>query len=270
MLQAGLLTLTDRVYLAAVLRSGLGRDGKAISGQSIVYGQQPAGPTVDFSTQLITHCLRSGILKFHEPLNPSAAGFEYDLDNMPTKLSRWTPSYGVFELNLIDVVDPTQVVSLTCLPDDSAMDYDEITNDARNICRLVAEEECIAYLYERCEALQLEVQIGEIGRGQVRKALDWFSVGQVRSLIWRSTKDVLRYITEHHKSRERQKHLPAKFLLNFSERARANGWEIKPYSLPIDRSAIVSVVAHQLLKSGDKWDQIVIEPSADTPTTADV
>jgi len=147
------------------------------------------------------------------------------------------------------------------LPDD-ILDPPENLEVALALWKEIGIAECAAYFEDRCRALGVDFELTGKGEAHIEKALAWFSIGEVRNLIWMCTKNVFVKIREDRIPRPMQKHLPAKFLINLAKRAHLGEWNLKPYRRPRDRAALIEVIAHQLLRIGDEWETRVIGPEA--------
>ena len=210
---------------------------------------------------LLISLIDRGAIRIADVPSENAVDFKYGDDNEPSGIERWYPFRVTYKINIRGIETPADEVNLSYLPDGILTESEANSEIAVALWKEIAEEECTSYLEERCYKLRLAFELTEKGRSHVAKALEWFSVAQVRKLIWMSTKDVLSFIREHGAHPAQQKHLPAKFLLNKAERAKANGWEMKPYNQPQNRCALVEVVAHQLLGIGDKWEMEIVSKS---------
>lgn len=245
------LTLRDKTYLAAVVRSALHDDG-VIYGSKLINNSVPISPTHEFAQKIITALVSKDILVFYEYPPRHCIQFNYDTNGAPISVKTWDPFCPNYAINIDGISGPAEEYKLSFVPQISA---DEPSDEALGIWLDVAIEECVSYMSERISRIRFQFEANMETREIARMALGYFSVSQIRNLIWQTERDLLQYVQKYKVERGLRKELPNKFLLKKIQRAQSEGWAVNNYTLPAQlRPSIIDIVAHEVLEMGDKWE----------------
>jgi hypothetical protein len=111
----------------------------------------------------------------------------------------------------------------------------------------IAMAECESYLVFCLERHGLEFKPGTQTRAAIEKGLQWFTIGQMFNLIWRSARDAAAYLARERVPRQQAANSAVTRLRTQIERAYAEGWAVQGYGR--DSRLPVSAISHLLLTS---------------------
>ncbi|MEU4636002.1 restriction endonuclease [Micromonospora chalcea] len=214
-------------------------------------------PTTEYDVKLLSLLRDSGLVQLHPSSSPES--FVWNDDGSLS--DSFYPTHGAYYLtgrgSLDDRVDDYlksfgKISSRSSWPDRWVEQFPSFWLD-------VAVAECKAYLVNMLKRHGLEFAPGQKTDDVFRRALKWYSIGQVFYFIWRAAKESAAY-------RVREK-VPAKQAANSAvtrisadvDRAYAQGWQVSVYRR--DSRLPLSTLSHLLfVRSLDLDDPMAYSP----------
>ncbi|MFY1593087.1 restriction endonuclease [Micromonospora sp. WMMD737] len=218
-------------------------------------------PTFDYDFSLLSSLTDSGLLRLHP--SSSRDAFVWNDDgtlgdsHYPALVSYYLPGSGPLEDRAEKYLKSfAEVVSREAWPDRWIGQFSRFWVD-------VAVAECKAYLVHMLERHGLDFTPGQKTDDVFRRALKWFSIGQVFYFIWRAAKESAAYL-----ARER---VPAKQAANSAvtrisgevDRAYAQGWQVSVYHR--DSRLPLSTLSHILFSRALRLDDPMSYSPVDLP-----
>jgi hypothetical protein len=218
-------------------------------------------PTPEYDFRLLDKVTDLGLLRIH-PSSP-VESFVWNDDgtlgdsHYPTRVAYHLTGVGSLDGRVEEYLKSfAAVVSRETWPDRWADQFSDFWFD-------VAVEECKAYLVQMLQRHGLEFTPGQKTDDVFRRALKWYSIGQVFYFVWRAAKESAAY-------RAREK-IPAKQAANSAvtkisaevDRAYAQGWQVSVYRR--DSRVAVSTLSHILFSRALKLDDPMAYSPIDLP-----
>lgn len=218
-------------------------------------------PTPDYDFKLLEMLVNQSLLRVHpsSPLDSFAWNDDGTLKNAhyPTLVSYYLPGSGLLKERAEAYLrNFSSVVSRENWPDLWVDQFSEFWFD-------VAVSECKSYLVHMLQLHGLDFTPGQKTDDVFRRALKWYSIGQVYYFIWRAARDSVAY-------RARDK-VPAKQAANSAitrisgdvDRAYAQGWQVSVYRR--DSRLPMSMLSHILFSRALKLDDPMTYSPVDLP-----
>lgn len=221
----------------------------------------PFTPTSDYDFKLLSQLENSGLLRVHPSSSLDSFVWEQDGSLGDSHYPRLSAYYLPGSGALADRVDEyvasfSDVVSREAWPDRWVEQFSGLWLD-------LAVSECKAYLVHMLERHGLDFKPGQKTDDVFRRALRWYSIGQMYYFIWRAAKESAAYF-----AREK---VPAKQAANSAvtrissdiDRAYAQGWRVDVYQR--DSRVPLSALSHILFSRALKLDDPMSYSPIDLP-----
>ncbi|MBD3309536.1 hypothetical protein GF348_24365 [candidate division KSB3 bacterium] len=245
----------DIIYLTSILRGGAYENLTKI--MPLAMFQQPLSPTKAFTTEIAESLFERGLIYIHPDSEPEAFP-----EGHARVFYTWRVYYAppVFSIN---PDDPTGVLRELYAKINGPWP-DKWYKETHEIWKKVALEECIEYLLFVLNEHHFEFSPGKKTRQYLEFALSSFSTAQVFNTIWRAAKDAAAYYQREDVSRRQAANSAIASIQRISERAIAEGWEIKPFgrNFQCPQSIISRVLYDTALKLGE--DGFRLPPSLES------
>ncbi|ERM17763.1 hypothetical protein [Brevibacillus laterosporus] len=251
------LTLSERLYLAVLLRGGLDENFNRILPVTNYYGQLT--PTDELTKELVSDLWNKKIILVH-PSSPTDA-FPTG-DNYPNTFYTYKVLYHV---NVEGASDKKQTLKQLLHP------KSEVFLDDPNFCfdmwREIALAECIQYLMHSLKKVGFEFTVGEKTIAVINDLLEHFSTAQIWGIIYRSIANATKYYQETRIPKKQAANSVIGHIQRFGERALGERWELKNYGRDFDlpQSFISEIFFNRILQIGASGFQE--KPSKERITT---
>lgn len=209
------LSVRDKVFLSALLRSGLNEEMTKIIGNSLV--ENKMSPTADFDREILNE-LESKQVILVDPQSPIDA---FVKENFPH-------SYYVHEVNYLLNID-TDVTDISAIEYPNREEIIKNRDECLQIWKEIAEAECYAYLQDQMQRKRFMFNPGPKTKLVIDHLLEEYSVCQIRNLIWGSVKDAAAWYQEGNISKKHAANSVITRLNNKGEHAKAENWNLKPF-----------------------------------------
>jgi hypothetical protein len=209
------LTLTDIIYLIAIMRAGAYENLSKI--MPLAMFDNPLSPTQDFTAEIVKHLYNRELLYVHPDSEPEAF-----VDGDISRFYIWHVYY----------VPPASIES----PDNPSGLFNELLSlingvwsekwceEALALWKRVALEEAKEFLLFVLNEHHFEFSPGEKTNQYLEYALQSFSTTQVFNTIWRAAKDAAAYYQREGISKKQAANAAIASIQRISERAVAEGW----------------------------------------------
>lgn len=241
------LNLKDKVFLGAMLREGATEDFSKF--YSINSNRYKLSPLIEHTMKSINHMVKtSGVLAIH-PDSPTSAFEEIDVENQSYSYYPASVNYylnvAAEPLSYIEVAD-----ELMNPPKLEEFDVDE----ALELWREIAYYECLEYLLDTIENLfKIEFKVGEKTELTIKELLNQYSTSQIYAIIYYAGTRASRFKIEQRVSNQHAANYIIGACRSYSERAKANGWEIQKYHRRkhLAQSSVSKFLYERILAVGD-------------------
>jgi hypothetical protein len=218
-------------------------------------------PTPDYDFKLLELMADQGLVRIH-PSSPLNA-FVWGEDGVPggayypAFVSYYLPGDGPLGSRIERYLSSlTSIISRENWPDHWVDQFSDFWFD-------LAVSECKAYLVHMLQRHGLEFTPGQKTDDVLRRALRWYSIGQVYYFVWRAARDSAAYL-----AREK---VPAKQAANSAitriaadvDRAYAQGWQVNVYQR--DSRLPLSTLSHILFSRALELDDPMAYSPVDLP-----
>ncbi|MET8524759.1 restriction endonuclease [Micromonospora sp. NPDC005172] len=214
------------------------------------------GPTLAFSSKLVTELYEQGRIAIH-PDSPIAA-FQWDGETVPrryysSKARFYIAGSGPIEGRARAYLDKfDKIISVGAWPE-------HWLEELPRFWKELATAECSAYLVFCLNQHSLEFSPGDKTEAVLGRALEWFTLGQLFSFIWRAARDAAAYKARDRVSKSQAANSAITRLRTSTEKAYAEGWTVPSYKR--DSRLAVSTLSHLLLTRALKMpDQLAFNP----------
>lgn len=230
------LSVRDKVFLSALLRSGLNEEMTKIIGKSLV--ENKMSPTADFDREILNE-LDSKQVILVDPQSPIDA---FVKENFPH-------NYYIYEVNYLLNID-------TDVTDISAIEYPNRENIIKNrdeclqMWKEIAEAECYAYLQDQMQRKRFMFNPGPKTKLVIDHLLEEYSVCQIRNLIWGAVTKAAAWYQEGNVSKRHAANSVITELNNRGERAKAENWDLTPYRMNNAFTQISRILFDSILQIG--------------------
>lgn len=214
---------TDAVFLAAVLRAGGAEDLSHVMPRDYYRGQ--LSPTNEFDWQVLNHLYHNRRLCIHPGSRADTIILKED------DAFSFYPMEVHWSLPLPDGnASPARVhEALDALLRDQAAWAEGWSDQADDLHRELAVQECLQYLRVVLKEHGFELNPGEKTLAVVRAALNDFSIGQVFNFMWRAAKDAAAFYVRESVSKAHAANIVPGAIQKSAERATAEAWTVRAF-----------------------------------------
>lgn len=237
------LSIKDKLYISALLRTSLSEDLQYIS--PISSTKSKLAPTEKYKINVISHLRKESIILF----SPNTS-----LDSVITEdneIVSYYPMDATYKLNVDEEHYDSIIQNLlqfNCVED--------INNEIKiELWTEIALFECLEFLYAKMKEYNLPIEhIGEKTITAIKESLNSFSISQNFNFIWRTVKNAAAFYQKDNISKKHAVNTIAGGILRSCERAKAEGWDVKGYGRDYNysQSIVSEIFFDKILKIGDK------------------
>lgn len=196
-------------------------------------------PTEEMHYAIVKQLYHDGLLYVHPESSPEAFIFT---DGIPNQFYldavMWGLPISETSLDPRELINELEIIFLN-------MDWPDHWYEERiPFWRKLALQECLQYLYFTLEQHGFSFQPGEKTQLVFNNLLEDHSVAQAYNFIWRAAKDAAAFYVREKVSKQHAANTVIGSIQRYVERARAEGWETKPYRR--DFRCPESMVSHTL------------------------
>jgi len=234
--------IKDKLYICALLRTSLSENLENINLLSSV--KTTLAPTKKYQISIISYLKNKSIIIF----SPTTAIDSVMIEN--EEIDSYYPMNTTFRLNINEENYDEIIQRLLHLSDDEDID-DEIRIELWNEIGLF---ECLEFLYARMEEYNLPIDaIGDKTISAIKESMKTFSISENFNFIWRAVQNAAAFLQKDRVSKKYAVNTIAGSVLRSSEKAKAEGWDIKGYGRDYNyqQSIISEVFFNNILKIGD-------------------
>jgi hypothetical protein len=228
----------DAVYLTSLARFGASEDLSFIRSLDDTPGT--LSPTKEYDLEIIKLLYEHKLIFIHPDSSPDAF-VERNLKSFYIAKVTWLPPLGN------DSNDPRQIVTQIETMFRTMTWPNHWNTQWVALWKKVALNECLQYLQVVMSEHGFSFNPGEKTLLVLNNLLEEFSVSQAYNLIWRAAKDAAAFYIREHVSKEHAANTVVGSIQRQFERARAEGWKIKPYGR--DRRCPQSMVSQVLFNT---------------------
>lgn len=218
------LNFREKVFLGALLRTSLSEDMEVIL--PLNDAERELAPTIGYIKESLSYLIGRGVISVDS--NSSIDAF---LDSNEEKDIEFPNVYYItmvkYRINIVGDEDIKNILSKIINPK-SFSDADK--EDALNIWKEIALEECIEYFEYQMKSVRFDFNIGEKTIAIFKDLLENFSVSQIYGIIYKSVANATKYYQESSVSKKQAANSVIGGCQRYAERAMINNWELAKYS----------------------------------------
>lgn len=218
------LNFREKVFLGALLRTSLSEDMEVIL--PLNDAERELAPTIGYIKEILSYLIGRGVVSVDS--NSSIDAF---LDSNEEKDIEFPNVYYItmvkYRINIVGDEDIKNILSKIINPK-SFFDADK--EDALNIWKEIALEECIEYFEYQMKSVRFDFNIGEKTIAIFKDLLENFSVSQIYGIIYKSVANATKYYQESSVSKKQAANSVIGGCQRYAERAMINNWELAKYS----------------------------------------
>lgn len=218
------LNFREKVFLGALLRTSLSEDMEVIL--PLNDAERELAPTIGYIKEILSYLIGRGVISVDS--NSSIDAF---LDSNEEKDIEFPNVYYItmvkYRINIVGDEDIKNILSKIINPK-SFSDADK--EDALNIWKEIALEECIEYFEYQMKSVRFDFNIGEKTIAIFKDLLENFSVSQIYGIIYKSVANATKYYQESSVSKKQAANSVIGGYQRYAERAMINNWELTKYS----------------------------------------
>ncbi len=221
----------------------------------------PLTPTQDYDFELLNQLAEQGLVRLH-PSSPLESFTWRDDDTLgnayyPMQVSYYLPGVGSLRSRVESYLKQFgSIVRRENWPDTWIDQLPGFWLD-------LAVSECKAYLIFMLQRHRLAFTPGKKTDDVFRRALKWYSIGQVYYFIWRAARDSAAYQAREKVSAKRAANSAITRISVDVERAYAQGWQVSVYRR--DSRLPVSTLSHLLFSRALRIDDPMAHSPVDLP-----
>lgn len=237
-----LLTLTEKIYLSALLRAAYDYDKEIFIPYDDVTGK--LAPT-EMIHEIFTELIKKKIISVHP--NSQLDSFK-DCDEFPNIFYTYKVKYYLNITNsTMDIMEDLMNPTLDSLDIQDAKEIVAIWNK-------IALNECLEYLRYKMSSVGLELNAGEKTYLTFNELLKNYSVSQIMNIIYRSISQATHQIMERKLSKKHGANLVIHNCLSYGEKAVANQWDVMGYRRDFNckQSILSELFFNRICKIGEK------------------
>jgi hypothetical protein len=245
-----LFSLTDAIYLIAMIRGGALEDFSAI--HSLEQFRERLSPSSDMDSKILAHLEKRGILRIH-PISPHTAfiwdEIEFKEQYYSSKVWWGYPVGGEQQLTLRNVASELErrFRERDWLP--------HWHEEWLRLWRQITLAETLQYFDYQMRERRFEFNPGEKTLDLFIGLLEEYSLGQIFRMIYAGARGSADYFQRGGVSRSQAANSTVTRIKNYAERAEANGWSLEPYfrlkELP--QSLVSQVMFRAVFKLDEKY-----------------
>lgn len=218
------LNFREKVFLGALLRTSLSEDMEVIL--PLNDAERELAPTIGYIKEILSYLIGRGVISVDS--NSSIDAF---LDSNEEKDIEFPNVYYItmvkYRINIVGDEDIKNILSKIINPK-SFSDADK--EDALNIWKEIALEECIEYFEYQMKSVRFDFNIGEKTIAIFKDLLENFSVSQIYGIIYKSVANATKYYQESSVSKKQAANSVIGGCQRYAERTMINNWELAKYS----------------------------------------
>lgn len=218
------LNFREKVFLGALLRTSLSEDMEVIL--PLNDAERELAPTIGYIKEILSYLIGRGVVSVDS--NSSIDAF---LDSNEEKDIEFPNVYYItmvkYRINIVGDEDIKNILSKIINPK-SFSDADK--EDALNIWKEIALEECIEYFEYQMKSVRFDFNIGEKTIAIFKDLLENFSVSQIYGIIYKSVANATKYYQESSVSKKQAANSVIGGCQRYAERTMINNWELAKYS----------------------------------------
>ena len=218
------LNFREKDFLGALLRTSLSEDMEVIL--PLNDAERELAPTIGYIKEILSYLIGRGVISVDS--NSSIDAF---LDSNEEKDIEFPNVYYItmvkYRINIVGDEDIKNILSKIINPK-SFSDADK--EDALNIWKEIALEECIEYFEYQMKSVRFDFNIGEKTIAIFKDLLENFSVSQIYGIIYKSVANATKYYQESSVSKKQAANSVIGGCQRYAERAMINNWELAKYS----------------------------------------
>lgn len=218
------LNFREKVFLGALLRTSLSEDMEVIL--PLNDAERELAPTIGYIKEILSYLIGRGVISVDS--NSSIDAF---LDSNEEKDIEFPNVYYItmvkYRINIVGDEEIKNILSKIINPK-SFSDADK--EDALNIWKEIALEECIEYFEYQMKSVRFDFNIGEKTIAIFKDLLENFSVSQIYGIIYKSVANATKYYQESSVSKKQVANSVIGGCQRYAERAMINNWELAKYS----------------------------------------
>ena len=218
------LNFREKVFLGALLRTSLSEDMEVIL--PLNDAERELAPTIGYIKEILSYLIGRGVISVDS--NSSIDAF---LDSNEEKDIEFPNVYYItmvkYRINIVGDEEIKNILSKIINPK-SFSDADK--EDALNIWKEIALEECIEYFEYQMKSVRFDFNIGEKTIAIFKDLLENFSVSQLYGIIYKSVANATKYYQESSVSKKQAANSVIGGCQRYAERAMINNWELAKYS----------------------------------------
>lgn len=218
------LNFREKVFLGALLRTSLSEDMEVIL--PLNDAERELAPTIGYIKEILSYLIGRGVISVDS--NSSIDAF---LDSNEEKDIEFPNVYYItmvkYRINIVGDEEIKNILSKIINPK-SFSDADK--EDALNIWKEIALEECIEYFEYQMKSVRFDFNIGEKTIAIFKDLLENFSVSQIYGIIYKSVANATKYYQESSVSKKQAANSVIGGCQRYAERTMINNWELAKYS----------------------------------------
>lgn len=218
------LNFREKVFLGALLRTSLSEDMEIIL--PLNDAERELAPTIGYIKEILSYLIGRGVISVDS--NSSIDAF---LDSNEEKDIEFPNVYYItmvkYRINIVGDEEIKNILSKIINPKSFS---DEDKEDALNIWKEIALEECIEYFEYQMKSVRFDFNIGEKTIAIFKDLLENFSVSQIYGIIYKSVANATKYYQESSVSKKQAANSVIGDCQRYAERAMINNWELAKYS----------------------------------------
>ena len=227
------LSVRDKVFLSALLRSGLNEEMTKIIGKSLL--ENKMSPTANFDLEILNEIDSKKVILV-DPQPPIDA---FARESFPDNY------YFNYLLNI-----DTNVTDISAIEYPNREGIIKNRDECLQIWKEIAEAECCAYLQDQMQRNGFMFNPGRKTKLVIDHLLEEYSVCQIKNLIWSSVKDAADWYQKGNVSESHAASSVINELNNRGEYAKVKNWNLKPYHTKNEFTQVSRVLFDSILQIG--------------------
>jgi hypothetical protein len=238
------LSFLEKVYLGALIRAGMREDEYVIeSKKEKMFKLVPYTKSNEFELEIYKYLVDRKIIL----IDPESdlESFSFNEKNYPITYDTFKVSYLINIKNLDD-----ELLQQILNPKFYSEEYSE---DAFDLWKKIALEECIEYLLYQMEKVNFSFSVGKKTNSVLKTLLEDFSVSQIFAIIYNCVSNASRYCLERNVSRKQAANSVIIRCERYGERAISQNWTINRYGRlkDLSQSSLSSYFFYKVIQIGE-------------------
>lgn len=242
------LSLEDAICLLSFIRISASEDLSVL--KSLASITQPLSPNPEYDEEIVQRLFQEELIIISPTTPPDA--FEFDA-GLPTRFFLNQVTWALFTGEDIEEAQHF-IAQLEIVIRTKELWPPTWHEQGIELWKKIALQECLQYLAVVLQEHKLPLNVGEKTLLVLTDLLTEYSVGQIYNLIWRAGKDAAAFYMRERVSKQHAANTVVGSIQRQAERARAEGWSIKPYKRDrrCPQSMISQVLFNAALQIGEK------------------